>query len=181
MGGVTIRVPGFTAVPVHAADGSVWDVGVQWRPRTPRLAAWYRRRLKNGSGGADVLGPLGDSGSGSRGGGGWHLGFDLQDLALLLLVLVAAVAAVLLLAFVVVPLLLLLVDAVVLVVAALLAVLGRVLLGRPWRVVARCTAGPSAGEEQVREVHGVRAARRARDELRRTLTGGGPGVTVVPL
>lgn len=168
MGGVTIRVPGFTAVPVHASDGSAWDVGVQWRPRSPRLLGrWRKRGVKVSPGDVvDAALTVDDPGSGIVAG--------------ILLAIGAAIFFVVLLLFVL-PAVLLLVDAVVLVVAALLAVLGRVLLGRPWRVVARCTAGPSAGEEQVREVHGVRAARRARDELRRTLTGGGPGVTVVPL
>lgn len=175
---MSIRVPGFTPVPVHARDGSVWDVGVEWLPRTPGLARRYRRRVRDG--GLDPFGAVGDGGSGSGRGRGWTL--DLQDLALLVVAAVVLLAVVLLAVFVVVPLLLVVVDVVVLVVAALGAVATRVLLRRPWRVVARCTRGPSAGEEQVRAVVGVRAARAARDELRAAIAAAGDGRarTVVP-
>ncbi|MBI4941023.1 MAG: hypothetical protein HY830_09770 [Actinobacteria bacterium] len=150
MVGMRMRVPGVTAVPVHAPDGSVWDVGVEWLPRTPRLRRWWRRRVR----GRDVVDSMD------------LLDTPGDDIVSSVLFAIGAFVVLVLLALFVVPALLLVVDVVVLVLAALLGVLVRVLLGRPWRVVARCTSGPSAGEQQVVEVAGVRRARRAREDLR---------------
>ncbi len=146
-----MRIPGVTAVPVHGPDGSVWHVGVEWLPRTPRLRRWWTRRVRA----TDVVG---DADLIDTTGGG--------DVVASVLYAIGTAVVVVLLVLFVVPALLLVVDVVLLVVAALLGVLARVLLGRPWRVVARCTSGPSAGEEQVTAVAGVRQARRARDDLR---------------
>ena len=153
MARVRVPVPGFAPVPVRAHDGSVWDVGVEWLPRTPRLLARWRK--------ADVTADPGDVVRAAV-----DVGGDGDGIVAVILLAVATAVFVVVLVVFVLPAVLLLVDVLVLVVAAVVAVGLKVLLRRPWRVVARCASGPSAGEQQVREVVGVRAARGVRDELR---------------
>ncbi|MEV6814326.1 hypothetical protein [Micromonospora sp. NPDC051296] len=155
------------SVSVAAPDGTRWTVRVAWEPRWRALArrfgGWRRKRKRDSGSGDAVDGAvqMGDAAtSGSSGGGGG--GFDLGDAVFVLVVVfIAVIAAAALFWWVLLPLLLILIDLVVVAVLLVLAVLGRVLLRRPWTVEA--TAGN--GERITAEVVGWRAALRRRDEM----------------
>lgn len=141
---------------VVAADGSVWEVGVVWLPRAPGLRRRWRRR---------------------RDAGDLANAFDLVDtpgdgvLTAIVVTIGLVLLAVVLVLFVV-PAVLLVVEMLVVAVLVVAGVLGRVLLRRPWTVVARCTAGPAAGRQESRAVVGLGPSRALRDDWRRELARG---------
>lgn len=162
-----------------APDDTRWTVRVAWEPRWRALArrfgGWRRKRRKAHVGSGDLVDgavQLGDAATSGSGGG--HV--DLGDATVVLVVVfIAVVAAAALFWWVLLPLLLLAVDLVVVLVLLVLAVAGRVLLGRPWTVEA--TAGN--GETVTTEVVGWRAALRRRDEIAEVLRRGQRPVGVV--
>ena len=109
-----------------APDGRMWSVGRQWLPEPVRLRP--RREEQEGGGGGE----------------GWSWG-DLADIGDVTLAGIAAalatiVAAIVLFA-VVVPLVTFVIELILFAALAAATVAGRVVLRRPWRVVAR-TKGP---------------------------------------
>ncbi|WP_380156922.1 hypothetical protein [Kineococcus sp. R86509] len=154
----------------------VWTVQVRFLPRrrflTRRIA---RRRWRRRSRDLDVSG-LGDlvPDGGGQGGSGHSGGLDLDGFdegVAIALVVVGFVLAVLLRWLLVIPLLLLVVDVVVVVALLVAGVLARVVLRRPWEVVA----GHPGGERAVvTTVLGWRAALRRRDVVAGRLAKGAP-------
>jgi len=124
-----------------------------------------------GDGGAGAAGG-GHGGAGGGGGGhGGHSGGGVTGLEIVAAVIAAAIVVVLVLV-VVVPALLALFDLVVLVAAALLAGVVRLVLRRPWDVVA--THDLPDGSQRVRrwEIVGFHRAGRVRDDVARALETG---------
>lgn len=114
---------------------------------------------------------LGGSGGAASGGGG-GLDLDLDDLAVVALVVVGVVAVLLVGWFFVLPLLLAAVDGAVLLAAILGAGAVRLLLGRPWDVVAVQDLGDRGSLVMRWELRGYRRAGRARDDVARALETG---------
>ena len=111
---------------VLAPDGRMWSVGRQWLPEPVRL-----RPRRDGQ----QSGPDGD---------GWSLG-DLADIGDVtpagIAAALTAIAAAVVLLTVVVPLVAFVVELILFLLLAAITIAGRVILRRPWRVVAR-TKGP---------------------------------------
>lgn len=140
-----------------------WSVAVLWRPRTTRLRqSWDARRARRQEQ-RDAARP----GRRSR----WYDnldptgGLDLDGL----LLLVGAVLAVLAIWFLLIPALLVVLDLVVLLLLTLLLVPLRVLLRRPWTVLA---VAPDGSEHRY-PVVGWRRAHRTAAALHAHLLGGG--------
>lgn len=161
---------------VTTPDGVVWTVHVRFLPRWRFLSRRIaRRRWRRRSPDLDVSGlgdlvPDGAAQDGSGNSGGLDLdGFD-EGVAIVLVV-VGLVLAVLLCWLLVIPLLLLVVDVVVVVALLVAGVLARVVLRRPWEIVA----GHPGGERAVvTTVLGWRAALRRRDVVAGRLAKGAP-------
>ncbi len=111
-----------------------------------------------------------DSVTDDAGGGGVDV--DPGDLVVVLLAVLAVLALLVLAWFVLLPFVLVVVDGLVLLLAVLLAGAARVLLRRPWDVVA--TQDRPDGSHQVRrwELRGYRRAGRARDDVARAFETG---------
>ena len=142
-----IERPGET---VTTADGVTWTVRRRWVTRQlPRL-----RRVRGDAGG-DIAAQS----------GGWlptNLG-GLDDLEAWLLAIVALVVIV----FVLIPVLLFGIELIILGVVIASGLIGRLFLGRPWAIEARC----SDGQKRVWEVSGWRQSRRALAEAAHVKAG----------
>jgi hypothetical protein len=137
--------------------------GREWRVRRRWLARPLRRPAF-----------LGDGRDGSDCGDSWWAELipypDLGDMVASIVLAIVVAVLVLVFAVLVWPLLVALVDAVYLLLAALLAVAGRVLLGRPWIVEARRIDG--VGEPLEWRVTGWRRSRLAIGEIRTAIARG---------
>jgi hypothetical protein len=133
---------------VFDREGTRWTIRRRWTPRWTRVDVGKRfrqfHRRRSGSGKSDDR----------RRWWEW-LDFPVGDDFGLLVIIGAVIAAVLLLWFAVIPLLLVLVDVLVVVVVFVVGVSARVLLRRPWTVVATRIDGV----EIEREVVGWRDSR----------------------
>lgn len=126
--------------------------------------------LGSGSVGGGSFADVG--GSAADAGGGGDVDLDPGDLGVVVLLVIAALALVAVSWFVLLPLLLVVVDGAVLLIAVLAAGAVRVLMGRPWDVVA--VRDLPGGRQIVRrwELRGHRRAGRARDDVARALETG---------
>jgi hypothetical protein len=141
---------------VTSADGTVWQVGFRWLPRSPRwpgvgFRQWRKRKEKSRDSN------LGD----------W---FDLgmPDSLTALIVIVLCVAAVVLAWLFVFPALFFVFDILLLLVIAGLGILARVVLRRPWIIEAKSSEGRYDWG-----VVGWRAAKRGVDQVALWLRNGG--------
>ena len=161
---------------VTTPDGVVWTVQVRFLPRWRFLSRRIaRRRWRDRTPDVDV-GALGDlvPDGGGHGGSGGSGGLDLDGFdegVAIVLVVVGIVLAVALCWLLVVPLLLLVVDVVVVVALLVAGVVARVVLRRPWEIVA---GHPGSERAVVTTVVGWRAARRRRDVVAGRLAKGAP-------
>jgi hypothetical protein len=138
-------------------QGFRWVVRRRWTPRWTRVDVGrrfqrVRRRRRSDDGGA------------SR----WWDFVDVPDDFDVFVVIVAVILALLLLWFAVIPLLLVLFDVLVVFVLFVVGVAARVLLRRPWTIVAT----RDDGTEIEREVVGWRASRAQIESMRRALESG---------
>ncbi len=158
-----------------APDDTRWTVRVVWEPRWRALArrfgGWRRNRKQGDSGVGDLVDGVSQvaSSPSSSGGGGSGGDFDLGDaLIVIAVIFIGFIAAAALFWWVLLPLLLILLDLLIVLVLLLVAVIGRVLFGRPWTVQATA----SNGERLTAQVVGWRAALRHRDEMAESLRSG---------
>ncbi len=141
---------------VTTPNGVEWKVRRRWIPHREGKGIverfrTHRQRRKENDGGAEALADLGD------------LDFGFEGLA----IAIGLFALILLLLLFGWPLVLIGVDLIWLLGAGALGLLGRVLLGRPWRVEA-----VSAVERRGWNVQGFRSAGRSRDDLAAQLSAG---------
>jgi hypothetical protein len=168
------------AVEVTGPDEVRWRVRVVWEPRWRALArrfgGWRRKRRGSGPDGAEVVDgalQVGGHTGGGGGGGDFDLGDGIIAGVVIVVVLVVGVAV---FWWVLIPMLLLVLDAVVVVALLIAAVIGRVVLRRPWTVEARASDGATLTEDVV----GWRAALRRRDEIADRLRLGRQAVDADP-
>lgn len=131
---------------VRAPDGREWKVGRDWLPRRVRL-----RREREPGGSLDLV--------------------ELVDLDAGPVAAVLAVIVLVVFLFAVVwPLVALALEVVILIFLFLAALAGRLLLGRPWRVLAR--ADKPYPERRAWQVAGWRASRDVIDDVARAIETG---------
>ena len=149
-------------------DGVRWTIRRRWTPRWTRVdvGTRFRQFHRRGSGSRKERRQRTE---GKERKVSWSdfLEFPVDDLGLLAIVL-AVIAAALLLWFAVIPLLLILFDILVVLVLFIAGITARVLLRRPWTVVATRIDGV----EIEREVVGWRASRDEMATMRRQLEQG---------
>jgi hypothetical protein len=142
---------------VVAPDGRVWTVGRRWVSGRVRLRREREREWDVPDGGRDV----------------WSIGdlFSFDDITPSGIAVGLAIALAGVLVFVVVwPLVALIVELVLLLVVLVAGVAARVVLRRPWQIVAK-TSGPPP-DVLSWQVVGWRASGRAITEIRRSLEAG---------
>ena len=151
-----------TGPTVTAPDGRTWTVRRRWLPH--RDGVGWRARFAQGRERIDRR--RGDRRDDTR----WYDHLDVPDLGDSIAVAIAIIAVVALIVLMTMfgwTFLLLGIDLLWLLLVAVLGLLGRVVLGRPWRVEAT-----TDGERRDWFVQGFGAAGRARDEIARRLQHG---------
>jgi hypothetical protein len=148
---------------VRAPDGKTWVVRRRWMPKRPRL----RRRVRANDviqssnwdipdlGGIEELGPLG-----------------------IVVGIVGALLFVLVVSTVLIPFLALTIELILVIILFGAGLIGRLLLGRPWRIEAT-TSGPPEERREI-EVAGLRESAQAARDLAKDLEAGHQRARLVP-
>jgi hypothetical protein len=134
----------------------VWEP--RWRALARRVGGWRRRRMQ-GTDAGDAAFTTVDAAT--RTSSAWDLPGG-EVLAVIAFTLIGLILAAALFGWVLLPLLLLALDALVVVLLVVVAIVGRVVFRRPWRVEA---VQAETGERVTADVVGWRAALRRRDEM----------------